>query len=73
MVDEIPVLMIVPELDDISPAAEQQEVFEMLKCPKRMYFANGKRHLTILSGEGSEMILNSMAEFFKQALESSAM
>ncbi|CAO2655082.1 Nn.00g118150.m01.CDS01 [Neocucurbitaria sp. VM-36] len=69
MVEEVPVLMIIPELDDISTPAQQREAFERLKCPKRLHFAKGKKHLTILSGEDSEQVLDVMAEFFRQALE----
>lgn len=69
MVEDIPVLMIIPELDDLSTPAEQQEAFDRLKTPKRIYFARGKRHLTILSGEGSEQVLGAMTDFFREALE----
>ncbi|KAI1081715.1 hypothetical protein F5B20DRAFT_535049, partial [Whalleya microplaca] len=69
MVQGVPVLMIIPELDDLSTPAEQREAFERFQTPKRMYFAKGKRHLTVLSGEGSEEVLETTAEFYKEALE----
>jgi hypothetical protein len=69
MIEKTSVLMIIPELDDISTPAQQQEAYEKLKCPKRIHFAKGKRHLTILSGEGANQVLDVMEEFFQQALE----
>lgn len=69
MVQETPVLMIVPELDDISTPVEQQEAFAQLKGPRRMYLAAGKRHLTVLSGDGSEEVLGSMKTFLQDVLD----
>ncbi|XP_044714931.1 alpha/beta hydrolase family domain-containing protein [Hirsutella rhossiliensis] len=67
-----PVMMVVPELDDISPAQEQEEAFERFgkQQPKTtLYRAAGKGHLTVLSGEGSEEILDAQVDFIKEALE----
>lgn len=69
MVQETPVLMIVPELDDISTPVEQHEAFAQLKGPLRMYLAAGKRHLTVLSGDGSEEVLGSMKTFLQDVLD----
>ncbi|KAI1375607.1 hypothetical protein F4677DRAFT_421863 [Hypoxylon crocopeplum] len=68
MVDGMPVMMIIPELDDISPPSEQQEAFDKLRTPKRMYWAKGKGHLSIMTGEGSADILKATETFFKDAL-----
>lgn len=69
MVDGMPVMMIIPELDDISSPMEQKEVFEKLQVPKRMYWAKGKGHLSIMTGEGSMEILKATEKFFIDALE----
>ena len=68
MLEDTAVLMVVPELDDISTPAQQHDAFERLTCPKRMYLAEGKRHLTVLSGQGSEHVLKAMVNFFADAL-----
>lgn len=69
MLEAMPTLMLVPELDDVSPAAEQQAVFEMLKTPKRMYLARGKGHMSVLTGEGSDEVREAMLAFFDAALQ----
>ncbi|OTB00609.1 hypothetical protein M426DRAFT_75686 [Hypoxylon sp. CI-4A] len=69
MLEAIPTMMVIPELDDISPATEQRSVFESLKTPKRLYCANGKGHMSILDGEESAALRMVMVEFFQSALE----
>ena len=69
LLETVPTMMMVPELDDMSPAAEQIEVFESLRTPKRMYLAKGKGHLSILSGEGAERLLDAEIAFFEAALK----
>ncbi|EQB51418.1 hypothetical protein CGLO_09033 [Colletotrichum gloeosporioides Cg-14] len=64
-----PVQMIVPELDDISPAEEQKEAFGRFEGPKELYLANGKGHLTVLSGSGSKDIWQAMVDFIRHALD----
>ncbi|KAI0869140.1 hypothetical protein GGS24DRAFT_512445 [Hypoxylon argillaceum] len=39
MIDGVPVMMMIPELDDLSPPEEQREAFEKLQPKKRMYWA----------------------------------
>ncbi|KXX76490.1 hypothetical protein MMYC01_205197 [Madurella mycetomatis] len=68
-IEEVPVMMIIPELDDISSPAEQQEAFERMSTPKRLYLAKGKGHLSILNGEGSLELFKATADFFRDALE----
>ncbi|KAI1504775.1 alpha/beta-hydrolase [Biscogniauxia marginata] len=68
MLEAMPTMMVIPELDDISPAAEQRAVFESLNTPKRLYWAIGKGHMSILSGEGSAALREAMVEFFTLAL-----
>ena len=69
MLEGIPVMMMIPELDNISLPVEQKAVDERLKTPKRLYWATGKGHMSILTGEGSTEILEAMIEFFDLALE----
>ncbi|KAJ8132253.1 hypothetical protein O1611_g1371 [Lasiodiplodia mahajangana] len=68
MIDGIPVMMIIPELDDISPPEEQQEAFDRLKTPKRLYLAKGGGHLSIMTGTGYMDILKATGTFFEDAL-----
>lgn len=67
-IEGMPVMMIIPELDDISSPAEQEEAFDRLSTPKRLYLAKGKGHLSILTGEGSGEVFQATASFFKDAL-----
>ncbi|KAK0635462.1 Alpha/Beta hydrolase protein [Bombardia bombarda] len=66
-----PVIMTVPELDDISPAEEQEEAFGRFRgdVKKELYLAKGKGHLTVLSGVGADVILNAQVDFVKAAFE----
>ena len=68
-IEGVPVMMIIPELDNISSPAEQQEAFDHLRTPKKLYIANGKGHLSILTGEGSVELFQATADFFNTALE----
>ncbi|KAI1114229.1 alpha/beta-hydrolase [Nemania sp. NC0429] len=69
MLEDMPTMMIIPELDDISPPAEQQAVFESLKTPKRLHHAVGKSHMSILDGEGSAALRVAMINFFMSVLD----
>ncbi|KAK7972315.1 alpha/beta hydrolase family domain-containing protein [Apiospora saccharicola] len=69
LLHEVPTMVMVPEQDDISPAAEQKAVFDILDTPKRLYWARGKGHMSILTGEGSVEIREAMLEFFDLALK----
>lgn len=69
MLEEVPVMMMIPELDNISLPADQKAVFDRLKTPRRLYLAKGKGHMSILSGEGSREILDAMVAFFDLALQ----
>ena len=69
MLEGVPVMMMIPELDNISLPAEQKAAFEGLETPKRLYWARGKGHMSILTGEGSQEILDSMLQFFDLALQ----
>ena len=69
MLEGIPTMMIVPELDNVSLPVDQMAAFERLRTPKRLHVAKGKGHMSILSGEGSQEILAAMLEFFDSALK----
>lgn len=68
MVEEVPIMMMIPELDNVSPPEEQKEAFDVIRAPKRLYWAAGRGHMSILSGEGSAEILDAMLDFFDSAL-----
>ena len=64
-------MMITPELDQMSPPEEQKEAFERFQQPKKFYLAKGKGHLTVLSGHGSEEILEAQVELMRAAVNGS--
>lgn len=66
---QAPVMMIIPELDDISHPAEQREAFERIKSPKEAFFAKGKGHLNIATGDGSKEMVAATVKFLMTALE----
>ncbi|KAI0972016.1 Alpha/Beta hydrolase protein [Xylaria arbuscula] len=68
LLEGIPTMMVIPELDEMSPPAEQREVFESLNTPKQLHFAIGKGHLSVLDGEGSLALRAIMVGFFMSAL-----
>ncbi|RYP24615.1 hypothetical protein DL765_000441 [Monosporascus sp. GIB2] len=68
-IEGVPVMMVIPELDNISSPVEQQEAFNRMRTPKRLYLAKDKGHLSILTGEGSVELFQAMADFFNDALE----
>ncbi|KAI5918542.1 alpha/beta-hydrolase [Camillea tinctor] len=69
MLEAMPTMMVIPELDDISPPIEQRMVFENLQTPKRLYLAGGKGHMSILDGKDSATLRAAMVDFFRAALE----
>ncbi|KAK1762514.1 polyketide transferase [Phialemonium atrogriseum] len=69
LVGSTPVLMVVPELDNMSPAAEQKEAFARLPGPKRLVVVEGRGHLNVLSGDGSAELLRLQVEFIGAALD----
>ena len=66
-----PVLMVIPELDNISPPQEQREAFARIQSPKTEYRAKDKGHLNILTGESSKELVAVMVEFLRVTLEGS--
>ncbi|TGO19735.1 hypothetical protein BPAE_0334g00020 [Botrytis paeoniae] len=63
-----PVMIIIPELDDISLPEEQREAFARIRSTKKEYLAKGKGHLNIATGEGSKEMVAATVEFLKEAL-----
>lgn len=68
LVDKTPVMMVTPELDAMSPPEEQKAAFELFPQRKTFLEAKGKGHLTVLSGEGSEAVVDAMAKFMRETL-----
>lgn len=64
-----PVLLVVPESDDISPPSEQLDGFDKITSPKKLYWAKGKTHLNVVSGEGSSELLDLTDRFLRAALQ----
>lgn len=64
-----PTLLVIPESDDISPPQEQLDAFEKIGAPKKLYWAKGKTHLNVVSGEGSAALLDMTDEFIRAALQ----
>jgi hypothetical protein len=60
-----PVLMVVPELDDISSPEEQKEALDRLQASKELYWAASKGHLSIVTGEGSDELGEAMVRYLK--------
>ncbi|KAF2993298.1 hypothetical protein E8E14_001323 [Neopestalotiopsis sp. 37M] len=66
----VPVLMVIPESDDISPPEEQQDAFgRITSSRKQLHWARGKTHLNVVSGEGSAQLLDMTAGFIRAALQ----
>ncbi|KAK3903542.1 polyketide transferase ATR5-like protein [Staphylotrichum tortipilum] len=68
MADSTRVMMITPELDQMSPLADQAALFDGLREPKEFLLVKEKGHLDLLSGEGSEEVLQAQAAFIRQAV-----
>ncbi|KAI4688041.1 uncharacterized protein J4E84_004969 [Alternaria hordeiaustralica] len=64
--DRTPVLMVVPELDQISPPEAQIALHATFPEPKVLHIAPGKGHLDVLSGEDFPMLSNLQADFVKK-------
>ncbi|KAK9413824.1 putative Serine aminopeptidase S33 domain-containing protein [Seiridium unicorne] len=61
-----PVMMVIPELDDISSPKEQKEAFDKVQSPKRLHWASGKGHLSIVTGEGSPELIQTMIHYLEE-------
>lgn len=64
-----PVMMIIPELDVISPVELQQEMFdELTPTTKKVLWVNGKGHLNLLGGKGKDQLLREQVQFIRDVL-----
>ena len=61
-----PVLMVVPELDQISPPEAQIALHGTFPEPKVLHIAPGKGHLDVLSGDDFAMLSKLQADFVKK-------
>ncbi|KAH8424131.1 acetyltransferase fmaC [Aspergillus melleus] len=68
-IEGVPVLMIIPELDNISPPEEQKTAWDGMTTPKQLFVAKNGGHLGILSGEGSLEVFQRQADFYKDVFE----
>jgi len=64
--DRTPVLMVVPELDQISPPEAQIALHATFPEPKVLHIAPGKGHLDVLSGDDFPMLSDLQADFVKK-------
>ena len=51
MLNDKPIMMVVPEKDTMSLPADQLAAFESFECAKQLHMAKNKGHMDILSGE----------------------
>ncbi|KAL1877912.1 hypothetical protein Daus18300_002265 [Diaporthe australafricana] len=65
---ETPVMMLIPELDVISPPHLQQEMFDKLTPIKKVLWVKGKGHLNLLGGTGKDQILSEQVDFIREVL-----
>ena len=69
MGDNTPVLMVVPELDMISPPEQQFALFDTFSHPwKKVHVAPGKGHLNVLSGEEFPTLMQMQVAFMGDIL-----
>lgn len=67
-IDRTPVMMVVPELDQISPPELQIALHESFPEPKLLHIAPGKGHLNVLSGEDFPLLSEMQANFVKDVV-----
>lgn len=64
-----PLMMIVPENDEIVPAEDQLAFYEELTGPKRLHLAEGKGHLDILTAEDAPILMKLQVDFLRKVLD----
>lgn len=62
-----PVLLMIPELDELSPAQQQLELFHQIKGPKTLHIAKGRGHFNILSGPDMDKKQKLQVDFIRDA------
>lgn len=68
LVKSPPLMMIVPEKDEIVPAEDQLAFYEELTGPKRLHLAEGKGHLDILTAEDAPVLMKMQVDFIRRVL-----
>jgi homoserine acetyltransferase len=64
-----PVMMLIPELDLISPPELQQEMFDKLTpTMKKVLRVKDKGHLNLLGGKGKDHLLKEQVNFIRAVL-----
>lgn len=63
-----PLMMVIPEFDDISPPEEQREALGRVCSLKSEFWARGKGHLNVATGEGSVEMVQATLGFLEGAL-----
>ena len=66
--DPTPVMILTPELDQLSPPALQRGYFEKLTGPKRHHMAMGQGHIDVFAGEKFPALMKMQTDFFWDAL-----
>ncbi|KAI9642740.1 hypothetical protein NHQ30_008471 [Ciborinia camelliae] len=66
---DTPIMMVVPELDMISPPEQQFKLFDTFQGPKKCYVSPGKGHLDVLSGEDFESLCEMQVKFLHGFLQ----
>ncbi|KIX01226.1 uncharacterized protein Z518_08951 [Rhinocladiella mackenziei CBS 650.93] len=67
-VSPTPLMILTPELDQISDPAHQTAVFESLQGPKRQMIAPGREHLYVLNGPNMPVLVKWQTEFIWQVV-----
>ncbi|PYH99746.1 alpha/beta-hydrolase [Aspergillus ellipticus CBS 707.79] len=65
---QTPVMMVVPELDELSPPDLQIKIFDGLPGPKRMYLAPGQKHRGVVTGEHAEIAFQRQIDYLWEVL-----
>ncbi|KXH25871.1 DltD domain-containing protein [Colletotrichum simmondsii] len=65
---QTPVLMVIPELDQISPPDQQFDLFHTFPGPKKAHVSVGKGHLNVLSGPEFPDLIKMQVDFIKNVL-----
>lgn len=69
LLEPTPVMFVVPELDQLSPAEVQLDHFEKLKGPKRAHVEERVGHMEILEGLHMEKLMDLQVEFLRDVME----
>ncbi|KAI1170392.1 Alpha/Beta hydrolase protein [Nemania sp. FL0916] len=64
-IDRTPVMVVVPELDQISPPEAQIKLHNSFPEPKLLHIAPGKGHLNVLSGDDFPILADMQSNFIK--------